>query len=191
MQDGKTHWNLETLPGARSVQHFNVEPAVWLSQKHLGWVLSTVIIIDVTPLSHVGKATLMIRCDLKATQEKLKHKRSPFLSESMLLLFFIKPFPSYSKNQKTSQTKTHAVLLYQPARLQFVPAVLPRCHWHLLCSSHTTITATISRDLWIPQAGASISARIPMLCWHESDWMSKRKFRFFVLSMSFRPKADV
>lgn len=69
--------------------------------------------------------------------------------------------------------------VYRPARLQFVPAVLPRCHWHLLCSSHTTITATISRDLWIPQAGASISARIPMLCWHESDWMSKRNLDIF------------
>ena len=129
-------------------------------------MLSTVIIIDVTPLSHVGKATLMIRCDLKATQDKLKHKRSPFLSESMLLLFFIKPFPSYSKNHKTSQNQDHMqFFLYHPARLQFVPAVLPGCHWHLLCSSHTTITATISRDLWIPQAGASIVN----LCRKDSD----------------------
>ena len=34
-------------------------------------------------------------------------------------------------------------------------------------------------------------ARILMLCWHESDWMSKRNFWCFVLSLSFRPKADV
>ena len=129
-----------------------------------GWCYLLVIIIDVTPLSHVGKATLMIRCDLKATQDKLKHKRSPFLSESMLLFFLFNVSILFKESQNITKQKHMQFFLYHPARLQFVPAVLPRCHWHLLCSSHTTITATISRDLWIPQAGASISARILMLC---------------------------
>ena len=59
----------------------------------------------------------------------------------------------------------------QRARLQFVPAVLPRCHWHLICSSHTTITATIPRNLWIPKAGASIVD----LCRNDSDDVLRHK----------------
>ena len=157
-----------------------------------GLVLSTVIIIDWCHTSKpCGKGDFDDKMWLEGNSGEVETQKKSISLRIYVVVFLIKPFPSYSKNHKTSQTKTHAVFLYQPARLQFVPAVLPRCHWHLLCSSHTTITATISRDLWIPQAGASLSARILMLCWHESDWMSKPKFRFFVLSMSFRPKADV
>ena len=87
-----------------------------------GWCYLLVIIIDVTPLSHVGKATLMIRCDLKATQDKLKHKRSPFLSESMLLFFLFNVSILFKESQNITKQK----------HMQFFYIIRPGCSLYLL-----------------------------------------------------------